>query len=1213
MAVAPLDFNVLFERAPTLLLVLHADAPKYTVAALSDAFAHATRLQRHEIVGKGLLEVWPAADSLRPQNTAAMESLRASLDRVLYTKRPETMPVLQYDIDDNQRFWAPVNSPVLDREGKVEFVIHCIEDVTTFVSMKRMRELLSRVVDRSPDFIGISDLEGLPVYGNAAALEMIGAFSFREAQQTPVCDYFVPEEREFVRNVVLPAARDSGRWDGELHFRHFRTEERIPVLYSVFRIDDPATGAPTHYATVTRDLRERIRSDEELRRYKQFFETAAIGFGVGLPDGTLGVVNPAFARMHGRTAEELIGCSVASLFAPEEHPALAEARDIVAATGHHYFESAHLRQDGTRFPVAIDLNAVVDTEGRLLYRVASVTDITERKRVEGRDRTLACIDDAVRTLENPDAITESVCRIAGEHLGVNRCAYASVDEDQETFQFARSFNRDVATMDGAFTFSQYGPECGAYMRAGKPWIVEDSETDPRTAAVRDAYRVAEVRSGVALPFSRSGRLVSVIMVNYAHPRAWRTDEIDLLYAVATRCWESQERANVMRELREREARARFLGELTEASVALSRPSEIMAEISRRLGEHLRASRCAYADVEADANRFTIQHDYTAPGIRSTVGSYELSLFGPRAQTRMSGGQTLVVRHVSLELAPAEGAEMFKAIDIEAIVCCPLVKHGRLVAMMALHQVEPRDWTMAEVSLVEEVVERSWAYIERARADRERQRAAREAEEQRILLTAITDNAASALFIMNDQYECVYMNPAAEDLTGYTVADMRGRHLHEVIHHTRPDGRPYPMSECPLYRSTANQRIRGEEVFVHPDGSFYPVSFTASPITKGSAITGTVIEVQDIRARKYAEQALRESEERYRFLAESMPQMVWTATPDGALDYVSGQVADYFGTRREVLLGSGWLGYVYNEDREPVLERWRESLAGADLYEAEFRLQRGSDGAWRWFLVRAVPMRTPDGVVARWVGTCTDIHDRRQSEAALRRANRELEEFAYVAGHDLQEPLRMVNIYTQLLIRELEQYMTENARLHATYVQAGVGRMQQLLQDLLLFSRSVLDDRRDSAHASTADLSVAWSKALATMQNRLEEEPAVITVEPLPKVHGDEAQLAQVFQNLLSNAMKYRKSTERLRVHVGARRDGRNWIVSLSDNGIGFASNYAERVFGLFKRLHKEEYPGTGLGLAICKRIVERFGGHIWAESEPGRGATFYFSLPDASE
>jgi hypothetical protein len=179
-----------------------------------------------------------------------MESLRASLDRVLFTRRPETMAVQRYDLTEGQRYWSPVNSPVLDGDGNVQFVIQCVEDVTTYVSMKRMRELLSRVVDRSPDFIGISDLDGIPVYGNAAALEMIGAFSFSEVQQTPVCDYFVPEERDFVRNVVLPAARGSGRWDGELHFAPFsdrRTNSRALLGVSDRRPRNGCAHALRHY------------------------------------------------------------------------------------------------------------------------------------------------------------------------------------------------------------------------------------------------------------------------------------------------------------------------------------------------------------------------------------------------------------------------------------------------------------------------------------------------------------------------------------------------------------------------------------------------------------------------------------------------------------------------------------------------------------------------------------------------------------------------------------------------------------------------------------------------------------------------------------------------------------------------------------------------------------------------------------------------------
>lgn len=662
-------------------------------------------------------------------------------------------------------------------------------------------------------------------------------------------------------------------------------------------------------------------------------------------------------------------------------------------------------------------------------------------------------------------------------------------------------------------------------------------------------------------------------------------------------------------LRESEERFRFLSDLGEASMALSDPAEIMAATAQRLGEHLRVSRCAYADVEDDGEQFTILHDYTAEGCVSTAGEYYLSQFGARAAAYMRSGRTLILRNITQELAPGEGREKFRAIDVEAIVCCPLVKNGRLVAMMAVHQREPRNWTEAEVSLLEVVVERSWAYIERARAEREQKRAALVAEEQRCLLKAITDNAAASLFIMNERQECVFMNPAAEKLTGFTFNELRGKALHDVINHTHPDGRPYPLSECPIDRAfPENDQMQGEEIFVHKDGSFYPVSYTASPMRGGSAMVGTVIEVQDISARKQAERALRESEERYRFLAESMPQMVWTATPDGTVDYISRQVSAYFGLFNESLLGSSWLQGVHPEDQERVAERWKQSLITGVPYQAELRLRRGSDGEWRWFLVRALPMAAPDGMWERWIGTSTDIHDTKETEAALLKANRELEEFAYVASHDLQEPLRMVNIYTQLLLRDLDPHLAERAREYAGFVHRGVSRMEELFDDLLAFSQSVHDHQPVKA-PSVVDLAASWSQAIGVLQNRIEEEKAVITVDPLPIAMGDTAHLAQVFQNLMSNALKYRKPVIPPVVHISARRAGSEWIISVSDNGIGFEQDYAERIFGLFKRLHKDEYPGTGLGLAICKRIVERYGGRIWAESELGKGSTFSFALP----
>ncbi len=361
-------------------------------------------------------------------------------------------------------------------------------------------------------------------------------------------------------------------------------------------------------------------------------------------------------------------------------------------------------------------------------------------------------------------------------------------------------------------------------------------------------------------------------------------------------------------------------------------------------------------------------------------------------------------------------------------------------------------------------------------------------------------------------------------------------------------------------------------------------------------------------RKQAMAALKESAERYRFLAESMPQMVWTATPDGLLDYVSRQVTAYFQKSSDRLVGHGWVAGVHPDDREATEERWRRSVNSGEPYEMEFRLHRAGDDTWRWFLARALPMYSEDKKVLSWVGTCTDIHDQKRGEAALRKANRELEEFAYVSSHDLQEPLRVVNIYTHLILKRLGN-SDERLNQFADYVKQGVSRMETLLADLLTFSRTVYNEELPMGEA---DLTASLQDAIAILKIRIDECQAAITADPLPILPGDTTQMSHVFQNLLSNALKYSRKLETPRIHISCSSSADRYLISVRDNGIGFEPQYAERIFGLFKRLYKSEYPGTGLGLAICRRIVERHGGRIWAESEPGHGAVFHVSLPRAT-
>jgi len=228
---------------------------------------------------------------------------------------------------------------------------------------------------------------------------------------------------------------------------------------------------------------------------------------------------------------------------------------------------------------------------------------------------------------------------------------------------------------------------------------------------------------------------------------------------------------------------------------------------------------------------------------------------------------------------------------------------------------------------------------------------------------------------------------------------------------------------------------------------------------------------------------------------------------------------------------------------------------------------------------------------------------------LARSNEELQQFAYVASHDLQEPLRMVSSYTQLLERRYKDKIDDSGREFMAYVVEGAARMKQLIEDLLAYSR--VGTRGRELHDISSEAALA--KALVNLRGAQERAAATITHDPLPTVRGDEGQLAQLFQNLVANALKFRGG-EDPRVHVSAREEPGAWVFSVADDGIGLDPQYAERIFLMFQRLHnRDEYPGTGIGLAICKKIVDRHGGRIWVDGRPGKGCTFFFTIPMKEE
>ena len=357
-------------------------------------------------------------------------------------------------------------------------------------------------------------------------------------------------------------------------------------------------------------------------------------------------------------------------------------------------------------------------------------------------------------------------------------------------------------------------------------------------------------------------------------------------------------------------------------------------------------------------------------------------------------------------------------------------------------------------------------------------------------------------------------------------------------------------------------------------------------------------------------SLRESEARFRALADHIPQLAWIADASGWIFWYNRRWFTYTGSTLEQMQGWGWQAVHHPDHVERVSEKFRAHLASGEIFEDTFPL-RGAHGEFRWFLTRVIPLRDDTGVITRWFGTNTDVTEQRQIEDALRASNVELEQFAFVAAHDLQEPLRTISLYTELLLRKLAT-PDPQLQLYGERVRTAAQRMRTLLTDLLTYSRIV---QQSTGEVTTvADLDEALEHARLSLADAITRSQALVTSTALPIVRGEVTQLAVVLQNLVANALKYQAEGSRPEIAISAQRAGERWIVSIRDNGIGFAPDHAERIFGLFKRLHGDDYPGTGLGLAICRRIVQRYGGRLWAESAgEGHGSTFVMELAAVAE
>jgi PAS domain S-box-containing protein len=510
-----------------------------------------------------------------------------------------------------------------------------------------------------------------------------------------------------------------------------------------------------------------------------------------------------------------------------------------------------------------------------------------------------------------------------------------------------------------------------------------------------------------------------------------------------------------------------------------------------------------------------------------------------------------------------------------------------------------------LGLLMAVVAGAWS-VQQDRSRRRLSRSLQDSEEQfRMLLDGIQDYA---IFLMDARGRVLSWNDGAERIKGYTSDQIIGHNFScffppEDIERGRP--------EEVLRLTAASGRHEEQGMRVRKDGSRFLASVTFTALRDSAGNLRGFSEFSHDLSESLA------SDARYRGLLEAAPDAMVVVNGGGEIVLLNVQAEKQFGYSRDELLGQQVKNIIPEGFAERLIADGTRSAAEALAQQIGMGIElvgRRKDGGEFPLEIMLSPLESAEGILV--TAAIRDISVRKESEEhlvktveELRRSNEELQQFAYVSSHDLQEPLRMVASYTQLLAKRYKGRLDSDADEFIAFAVDGCNRMQGLIQDLLTYSRAGTN-KKALCEVSGDE---ALQGALTNLRITIEQSGAVVSHDSLPAIETDPTQLTQVFQNLVGNAIKYR-TAEAPRVHVSAAKNGDNeWIFSVRDNGLGIAPQYFDRIFILFQRLHgRNEFEGTGIGLAICKKVLERLGGRIWVESQPGTGSTFYFALPGKS-
>ena len=899
--------------------------------------------------------------------------------------------------------------------------------------------------------------------------------------------------------------------------------------------------------------------------------------------------NRAMADKFGITPEECVGLTCYEIIHGTcEPPSFCPHKQLLEDGSEHTKE---ICEDNLGGNFLVSASPLYDTEGRLQGSVHVARDINERKR---KEKELYRLNKAYMALGNSSQAMirakdeleylEDVCRIIVEDCGHSMVwvGYADEDEAKTVRPVAYSGFEEgyLETLDITWSDTERGiGPTGTAIRTGKPSACKNMYADPKFGPWRENAIERGYASSLVLPLKMYGRVFGALTIYSTELDSFSDDEVKLLTEVA------ENLAYGINVIRLRISREQTEAELKEARDNLEiQVKERTLELEKAYESLKFANNYNRSLIEANLDPLVT----IGPDGKITDVNYSTERV-----TGYSRDEIIGTDFSDYFTEPEKARNGYKEVFREGwIFDYPLEiknKEGNVTPVLynaSVYRNEDGD-----------VI----GVFAAARDIAEIKQAENEIKRQAELINITHD----AIIVRDMDGKILYWNNGAEKMYGWTQREALDNIVYELLQTEFPE----PLGDINKHISTKNQ-WNGELVRTKHDGTKITVSSRWVLERDENGDPNSVLMTDtDITDRKKMEEELESAGKYNRNLIETSLDPFVTIGPDGKITDVNGATEAVTGRARDELIGTDFSDYF----TEPEKAREGYKQVFKDRWIIDYPLEiKHKKGHITPVLYNASVYEDESGNVIGVFAAARDITERKKAEKLLKlkieelaRSNAELEQFAYVSSHDLQEPLRMIGSYLQLLQRRYYGELDDKADKYIDFAVDGASRMQNLINDLLEFSRVTTRARE----FESTDCELVLNQVLSNLEISIKESGAVISHDHLPTIMVDSTQLAQVFQNLISNAIKFH-SEKTPKITISVRKEDDNWIFSVADNGIGIDPKHGERIFEVFKRLHKRrDYPGTGIGLSICKKIVERHGGYMWVESEPGKGSIFYFTLP----